>query len=384
MHSTKTYNLGGLTLVEISGQLTHQALWYSLGQYEYVATFELEVASAAHAHYGASIVGTVAYTMDDRRDMSQTYNPAAIRIDCRQPELAVEARKSLKYHGIALADICTVSFVPMQRPNERHASGEKVVPNVVEIPYEHDPRVDFDRLTQSYLVGKHNDGIGLAPYEKNQLIGITLGLNGGHIDRRILKQFGYDAKTAAESIDIAYHRYQTKQRHGGLTDVEQKYRADVEDIRSMHAVIAVIKEIRASQLTEAGLAKAKIPIGEVMQSAREFHPSILLHGRPQVFWDLESYLHIAMRHVRDFQIGQFRQKSAFPYRFADLELLIEKVLKNVADEIEQHFQQSANAAFTRHGRMSTHFNGDYYSFRIELSGRLTTLYVCTDRNDGQG
>ena len=384
MHSTNIYQLAGITLVQMSGgPFTHHELWKSLGEQQYVATFELKADSEAYKRYGPSVVGRIAYTMGDRREMSRAYDPGPVRIDSLQPELATEAKKELKYHGFSLESIRIVSFVPLNRPEERHESGEKKLPNVIEIPYDHDPRADVDRLTQSYLVRKNNDGMELAPFERDQVIGITLGLNDGHIDRRILEHFGHDTATAAESLDVRYYRLQTKQRHGGLTEAEKSSLAEVEELRSIHALIEVLRELKASQLKQDDILKAKVPIAEVMQSVRDFHPSVLLHGKPQVFWDLKAYVHITMRQVRDFQIGQFRERSAFPYKVSDLEQLIEKVLKVVAEEIEQHFKQSPTKLFTRHGSMSTYFNGDYYSFRIEPSGRMSAFCVCRDRHDSQ-
>ena len=63
-----------------------------------------------------------------------------------------------------------------------------------------------------------------------------------------------------------------------------------------------------------------------MSSMSKFEPGILLYGGKQIFWDIDSYLHIVLRHVKQLQIGHFKNKSSFPYKFEDLGNLIEKVL----------------------------------------------------------
>jgi tRNA U54 and U55 pseudouridine synthase Pus10 len=59
----------------------------------------------------------------------------------------------------------------------------------------------------------------------------------------------------------------------------------------------------------------------------------------QIFWDIDSYLNIVMRHVKQLQIGRFKNKSPFPYKFEDLQNLIEKVLGKIEDEIKRHFDE---------------------------------------------
>ncbi len=40
-----------------------------------------------------------------------------------------------------LEDVAAIHVVPLGRSIERHKTGEKKIPNVIEIPYKHDPTV---------------------------------------------------------------------------------------------------------------------------------------------------------------------------------------------------------------------------------------------------
>jgi hypothetical protein len=96
----------------------------------------------------------------------------------------------------------------------------------------------------------------------------------------------------------------------------------------------------------------------------------------QVYWDLSGYLHIALRHVKEMQIGSFKGKTAFPYRLTELETLVERVLEQIEDEIYAHFGKPVpHGEFRRIGKWAVFFNGDHYALRIDPSGRLTTFYV---------
>jgi hypothetical protein len=156
-------------------------------------------------------------------------------------EFPGELKRSLAQPGIPLADITCIQFLPIDRPVAYHESGEKKIPNVIEIPYEHDPRLDVDRLTQDYLVRKNNDGVELAPFERAQLLGITLALNDGHIDSRILRHFGYEVEEARISPEIWYYRLTTKERQGKeLTPQEHAQLDDLKAIRRIQAITAVL------------------------------------------------------------------------------------------------------------------------------------------------
>jgi hypothetical protein len=114
---------------------------------------------------------------------------------------------------------------------------------------------------------------------------------------------------------------------------------------------------------------------KIAHEAKSFTPSILMHGKKQIYWDIESYLHIVMRHVREYQLGDFKRKTPFPYKAEDLETLIEKILKSVEDEIKVHFSDHPSTEFYRCGNMGIEFNGDHYHLRIDTKGRLVQFHA---------
>ncbi len=107
-----------------------------------------------------------------------------------------------------------------------------------------------------------------------------------------------------------------------------------------------------------------------------FSPSTLLHGKNQVYWDIDSYIHIALRHIKDYQLGNYKNKTPLPYKAVDLESLINKVLYQVKAEIEHHLSKELNNDFSRHGEMGIFYNGDHYNLRINTEGRLTQFHSC--------
>lgn len=377
-----SYTWAGLTLLEVDGRpFTCFELWELVGKFDTVATFHFVEGSAAFEQLGPEVSGTINYTVEERIGMSPESNLDAVKIVPLRGGLSVDQSKRLKYRGVSIVDIRRVSFMPTNRVVERHDSGEKKVPNVITIPYKHDPTVNIDRLRKRYLVTKNNDGIKLIGYEKDVLVGLLLAENEGRIDSRILSYLGHDVKSAEASVDVRYARLSATQRRRALTHDEKHALEESEQIRYVHNVTAVLKEVAKSQLTPEEAPRARAVIGEIVEAVRRFEPAVLLHCNPQVYWDIDSYAHITLRHIKDFQVGRFREKTPFPYKVKDLRTLIEKVLRGLREEIEHHFKGPSAGPFTRHGAMSLFFNGDYYSVRIEPSGRLVAFYVRTDENE---
>jgi len=96
-----------------------------------------------------------------------------IRIDSPSRDISKEKKYDLKYNGINVSDIESISFFHYKRETERYDTGEKKVPNVIGIEANNDG-IDVDILNQNYLVSKNNSGVNLIQYEKEQLVGITL------------------------------------------------------------------------------------------------------------------------------------------------------------------------------------------------------------------
>lgn len=111
-----------------------------------------------------------------------------------------------------------------------------------------------------------------------------------------------------------------------------------------------------------------------MDSINSFSPNILLHGKKQIYWDIDSYIHIVMRHIKRYQFGAAKSKSSLPYKVQELETLIEQVLRCVQEEYRSHCSVNPESNFTRQGRMAVVYNGDHYHLRIDPKGRLIQFY----------
>jgi hypothetical protein len=82
-----------------------------------------------------------------------------------------------------------------------------------------------------------------------------------------------------------------------------------------------------------------------------------------------------MRHIKSYQFGASKSKSALPYKVQDLKTLIEQVLRCVKEEYKLHCSANPGSNFTRQGRMAVVYNGDHYNLRIDPKGRLIQFHT---------
>jgi hypothetical protein len=381
-YEIETSDLEGIPFVKVWGaDFCQEDLYELIGRNQFMATFMFKPATDAWNRFGQAVTGLIFYAKDETEAYEKLHKEgekpeeARIKIDCPMSNLTQAQREDLKYGGLLVTDIANISFICYRKDEGSYETGEKVVPNVINIPFEADPTLDCDLLYQGYIVSKINSKTELIPFEKEKFIGITLGINNGHIDSRILYSLGYDLEAIRNSSNIWYYAYKTKERKNQISEEEQSRLSEIKATRFLQNTIKLYDEIKKSGVNSKGLSRNNSVFKMIMSSLGDFEPSVLLHGKKQVFWDADSYLHIVLRHVKQHQVGHFKSKTAFPYRFEDLQVLIEQVLGRVENEIKKHFEETPEKDFVRHGRMSVLFNGDYYCLSIDKKGRLLTLYI---------
>lgn len=242
--------------------------------------------------------------------------------------------------------------MPLKKETEFHETGEKKVPNLIPIEIgENETRgVDFNKLQQSLLIIKNNDGVRLTSFEKEELVGLTLALNRRHIDSRILNYLGFNKETAGANLNVQDIYYDARKRLGTLSDDEAQKHAKIKDIIRLDRMAKLSDEIKKSGAKAEELNAKKNALNEIIDAVSAFRPHVLLNGKIQIYWDVDSYIHIVMRHFQRYQLGSFTSKTAFSYKVDELETLIEQVLAVVKVEYESHISKKPESDFTRKGK----------------------------------
>ena len=371
------YSSLGIQSIEVNGDEFHYLdLFEMVGRQQFMTTFNLRKGSEARNEFGESALGVIYYEsrvlkkLNDNKKDDIDFDK--IRIDSPDIRLSLTKRNELKIGGIKATDIESITYFHFNKKTEIYDTGEKKVPNIVEVPI--GKISDVDIMSRNHLVDKHNRGDKLFQFQKEELIGVTLGMD-GHIDSRILNAFGFDEDSMRKNLNIWIHHYKFKERRGKLSNEEKKIYKDIQNIQMTRRFEQFSKELKKSGTTTEEIGKNIDALKKIMESCLSFSPDLLLYGRIQVYWDIESYLHITMRHIKEYQLGKNKEKTPFLYRASDLKKLIKKVLDLVHDEYETHISEKPDVRFYRSKDWAIFFNGDHYTFTIDPSGRLVQFHT---------
>lgn len=98
-------------------------------------------------------------------------------------------------------------------------------------------------------------------------------------------------------------------------------------------------------------------------------------GRYPIYMDEDSYLHILTRHVEDYKFNNhFEEKDNFQWEEEDVMVVIEKVIEEIDEDYQVFRSQRPTTQYSRYNDKSVYFEGDYYTFHIEPSGRIATFH----------
>lgn len=378
-HITNLQDIG-LPGIEVTGESFHvKDLYEFVGKKQYSTTFTFKIDSEAFIEYGPNVTGFAYYDPKTKALFESDCSTDGaysdqLKIDVALEGLSTRQKHKLRYIGVSVTDLESISYLDFKQAIENHFTGEKKIPNIIEIHADLSG-IDHDYLLINYLSSKLNQGVKLIDFEREQLIGLLLATNNFKIDSRLLNVLGFTKKQASENHAILRHTYKSLERKGRITSDRK---AAYNELKLLDAIVRM--NALATELSKSGgLDLTSLDEKEILQNicvqVMKFQPTILMHGKQQVYWDLRSYIHIASRHVKDFQLGKFTEKTPFAYKTSDLSSLIEKTLKCIEGDLRTYLAENSSSAFKRHGKMAIEFNGDYYCISIEPSGRIEQFHM---------
>jgi hypothetical protein len=381
--------LPGFPFIEINDPPYFQEdLYEIIGSKDYVATFVFLAGSDSQKKYGESITGPIFYPKGAREEIEKCihvqtpYPDLFVRVNIVLPSFKAEISEYLKYNGFPISDIQAIVFSLNSSKALYKEPGIKSVPNIINVPLPKDFKIDYDNLVQNFALKRLRSGTVLIPEEKAEFVGSILACDNNKIDLKILQELGYTVESASEDTRIWHHFYLAKKRKNKLSENEVEKLRNYEEIDLMQKGILLMKEMISGLEPGEIISASDFHAKSIVESLKKFRPKVIIPIKRQIWWDTKSYLHIVLRHVKDLQFGRIhKRKTPFPYDFKELELLIQKVLDSIIEEIKTHFEGEKRAGtFYRTGKMSVYYNGDYYSLRISPDGLLETIYVVEEKS----
>lgn len=362
-------------------------LYEIAGSFDYVVTFVFKHGSDSYIKFGEMVTGSIFYPKGEREQIEEhirdrkEYTNQIIKLEviCFS-DINKEVADKLKYEGFPCTDLSSLSFVKFSSFSPYKSSVIKKIPNIIKIPVssEYLTKINFDIISNNLIVSKVKSGTILIDEERAEYVGNYLARHNNEIDLELLKMFGYDEKSANNDKTITYHYLVSKERRNCISESEKQYLSNLKNEIYMNNLNLLANELTSGFKTGEPIISPKNKMEFILKALKIFRPKVLYPIKRQIWWDLQSYLHIVFRHVKDFQFGKYQDKTPFPYELVELESLIIIIIESILDEIKNHFSNpSQEKTFYRTGKMCVYYNGDYYSIRICPNGRLETIYVTT-------
>ena len=364
---------------------SYEEIYSMYGQYDTFVSLDFHQGSEAYNKFGQSLMGTFKYTLEQRKELEQLLKlkhiPRSSKRILFSPSilhnLSEEQKVFLDKDGILNDDIACVSSVSRPRKNAYIENGKKEIPNQIKIGINISEKESHMMMFGLYK-SKLKDGCVLSNVEKNDFYALKQYFEPNNITAEDLRYI-IDNKTNQQKLPIREKYLKIKSCYVGLTDEERK---EIHDI--WHIQLKEKEAILKNEIQRADSNWNNLPFEQQLKLlciAYRFEDEVLLSWSKSIWWDLERFLHIVIRHTADLQNGNYKEKTTFQYDFSDIRNLVISVIASAQKEIEEEFKVNPNKNFKRQGKRAIYFNGNYYRVEIEPSGRLLTFHPYNDEKE---
>ena len=204
------------------------------GRNNYIVTIGLKEKSVSALSYAKSLTGMIQYSKKEREALELAIEnkfsktPHMLKLDSTNPKLPKEKKIRLKNVGISVLDICSLFILPYRKEGEFYGDGLKVVPNVIEIEIPPQEPKSTHNIHRNFLISRWNSKRDLIPEEKETLVGLMLADRNGVIDKRILKDLGFEESAINDNYQIQKEYYNAKRNLDTLSLDEEKIKSKID------------------------------------------------------------------------------------------------------------------------------------------------------------
>lgn len=358
---------------------TLEEIYILVGREDKVAGLSLKPGTESFEKYGAFITVLFIYTQTEREEMDaliqkEPFNKTGkIKSKYLGRDIPKDRINELLIDGINSNDISEILYLTAGKDNTFHSKEKRQI-GKMSIPIHLKPKgQDLDWM---YGFSKRflKDGIGQSPYERSFYLAGKLYYEPTQITELEKVEIYCDGKIV-ENVEWEY--LQMKFKREEITDMEKLRYSELFHLKKQNS----IKKLD-HYLQQAGSSLKKLSSENIGQAVKLFTKVMRFHerrlnpvGRFPIFLDLDSFLHIYMRHVEEFKVSEhFEHKDNFQWDEEDVLVVMKQVIKDINEEYQKFRDQKPTFRFSKYGSQSLYFQGDYYTFHIENDGRISTFH----------
>lgn len=359
---------------------TIEEIYAIVGKEDKTTGLTFKYNSEAFNTFGSFITVFILYTQKDREEMDELIqnehwvNHGYVKARFLGRDLEKEKITLLREKGIYSQDISEIHYYNAPSKNAFHSKARRKI-GKIEIPLQSGSKGESFDWMYSFSKKQVCENIELSPNERAFYLAGKIYYEPNELTSEENQEIYQD--DGSLDVKIEWELLQIKYIREDITDEEKKRLAQLYGVKKEESF-----EILDKYLQEAGSSLKKIAKENLDQAAKlliavmDFKERILtVNSKHPIYLDLDSYLHIYMRHVEEFQVSKhFENKDNFQWDEDDVFSVMEHVLKEVENEYEQFREGNSGKRYSRFGDHSMYFEGDYYTFHIEADGRVSTFH----------
>lgn len=354
---------------------------YSLvGRQDKTATVIFKSDSDSFKLYGPHVTVLFLYTQYEREELDNriknpdSKNSAIITVRHLTSQLDDDKIRRLENIGIKTDDIASILYFKHDTQNTFHSKEKRTITKI-EIPIHIQPKGrDLDWM---YGFSKRlvDSGISLSPKERQFYLAGKYYYEQETLTSEEHSEIFGNAQNMETGIEFEYLKIKYKREEADGADktrLVQLFRKKDND--DMSLLDKYLKETGSSlcKLAKEDLDSATKLLVRISKY-QEKHINVV--GKKAIYLDVDRYLHVHMRHVEEMKINdQFAHKSNFQWNEEDVLMVIDKVIAMINDEIQDFFERNPGKRYSRYGKKSVYFEGDYYTLHIEANGAISTFH----------
>jgi len=251
--------------------------------------------------------------------------------------------------------------------------GKKEIPHTIEVPFE-SGNFSLPKMENLITSWKFRDGIKVLDHELLRYYTNELILGEQVPDAPMEKYILDDNGTFKEQALVQLNEHAL--RHNMLDSEQQLNYLKILKLRVERRIGILKKDLGITdRVFEKFKKEHPTEYKQVQLTFKSFREETLTNDWPEypIFWDEERFIHIYGRHYVDYFIHFSTYKGThFSYTDKDIRRVICGVLDSLRVEIEAAL--SSGKRYDKYGDQGYYFNGDYYTLRIEETGRLMTFF----------
>ena len=358
---------------------TIEKIYKIVGRFDYVATLTLKKNSEAFKKYGDTLTVQFMYDQFEREKLDklieQDESSTNGKVKAKEIifQLSDEENKQLQKEGINSQDITDIMYFASPKNTFHDKEKRKIQKHIIE--FKPLPKGGDYGWIMGFYERLVKENVGLCPQEKNLYLAGRLLFDSENLsenekseiydaDEHIKKDIELELLTMKKKIEIIEENESIK-----LSELQKKKFSTRNNALDTYLKLAGSSLMK---LTKENAEQAALMLTKVQRFNER---RLNVAGKYPIFIDVDSFLHIYLRHVEEFKVNQhFENKDNFQWDIDDVFSVMQTVIQEIEDDYQKFREAKPNTKYSKYGAQSQYYQGDYYTFHIEPTGRVSTFH----------